>query len=269
MSASVRFVVGLLLLVIAAAGFAWVQSADDDVMRRLPPGPTAALEAQRNTCPICLQSVSFLPAGDPPRPYATCPFCGSLERHRLLYLYLRQKTNLFREKLSVLHFSPERGLGQALAAQKNLNYATSWYEPDQAADYHLDLTRLALPDNSWDVLIAYHVLEHIPDDRAAMRELYRVLKPGGWAAVQVPTREQPDTFEDPRIVSSAERAQKYGNADHVRYYGWKDYADRLIQAGFVVSIERYTEELSDSAIREFALDRNERIYIARKPLKPD
>ena len=116
MSASVRLVVLLLLLVTAAAGFTFVQSSDDDVRRRLPPGPTAALETQRNTCPICLQSASFLPAGDPPRRHATCPYCGSLERHRLLYLYLRQKTNLFRDKLSVLHFSPERGLGQALAA---------------------------------------------------------------------------------------------------------------------------------------------------------
>lgn len=241
-------------LAAVAAGFMWLR-------------PTAA--AERNTCPICLQTVTFVAAGDPtPRPRAGCPSCGSLERHRLLYLYLRQKTDLFRAPLSVLHFSPEKGLGGALAAQKHLHYATAWYEPDRAADYHLDLTKLALPDNSWDVLIVYHILEHIPDDRAAMREMFRVLKPGGWAVVQSPTRDQPGTLEDPAIVSAAEREKHYGNADHVRYYGFQDFAERLTQAGFEVTIERFAQELTDSAIREFALDRNERIYRVRKPANP-
>jgi len=224
------------------------------------------VEPQRNTCPVCLQTVSFLPAADPPRPLAGCPYCGSLERHRLLYLYMRQKTALFRDQLSVLHFSPERGLGAALSNQKNLTYATSWYEPDRPADYHLDLTKLDLADNSWDVLLLYHIFEHIADDRAAMREAFRVLKPGGFALVQVPTLEQPDTYEDPNVVTEEERAKKYGPG-HVRYYGGKDFSDRLTQAGFQVTIERFGHELTDSAIREFALDRNERIYLVRKPLK--
>jgi predicted SAM-dependent methyltransferase len=219
---------------------------------------------QTNTCPVCLQATPFVPSGLPPRPRAACPYCGSLERHRLLYLYLRQKTNLFRDQLSVLHFSPERGLGGALAAQRNLRYASSWYEPERPADYHLDLTNLALPDNSWDVLIVYHILEHITDDRQAMREMHRVLKPGGWAVVQVPTREVPDTLEDPAIVTAEQRAEKYGLPEHVRYYGWKDFADRLTAAGFDVTIERFAQELSDSAVQEFALDRNERIYLVRK-----
>lgn len=93
------------------------------------------VEPPRNTCPVCLQTVTFLPAGDPPRPFAGCPSCGSLERHRLLSLYMRQKTPLFRDQLSVLHFSPERGLRAMLSNQKNLTYATSWYEPDRPADY--------------------------------------------------------------------------------------------------------------------------------------
>ena len=225
-------------------------------------------EAPRNTCPVCLQTVTFVPAGEvTSRPLGGCPYCGSMERHRLLYLYLRQKTNLFRDQLSVLHFSPERGLAGVFAAQKNLTYATSWYEPDRPADYHLDLTKLALPDNSWDVLIAYHVLEHIPDDRSAMREMYRVLKPGGWAVVQSPTREQPDTDEDASVVSEADRVKRFGKSDHVRYYGWKDFGDRLTQAGFEVTIERFGEELTDGAIREFGIDPGERIYRLRKPLK--
>jgi SAM-dependent methyltransferase len=93
--------------------------------------------------------------------------------------------------LSVLHFSPEQGLREVFEAQKNLRYATSWHEKNRAADFHLDLTALDLPDNSWDVLIAYHILEHIPDDRKAMREMYRVLEPGGWAVLQVPVASSP------------------------------------------------------------------------------
>jgi predicted SAM-dependent methyltransferase len=256
-----------LLLAVVASALACGQVPGEGIARRLPPDPNSSLGPQRNTCPICLQNVSFMPDGEPARLRAVCPYCGSLERHRLLYLYLRQKTNLFRADVSVLHFSPEQGIARALAAQKNLKYATSWYEPDRPADYHLDLTKLALPDNSWDVLIAYHILEHITDDRTAMREMYRVLKPGGWAALQVPTLDQPGTYEDATVVSGEDRAVKFGNSDHVRYYGWQDFADRLTEAGFEVTIERYAQQLSDSAIREFALARNERIYIARKPMK--
>jgi len=274
MGAKVRVVTLSLVLLAAVLGFVYLQRAGDGseaVVRALPPAVTSALgiaaAPQTNTCPVCLQTLAFIPSGTPPRPLALCPYCGSLERHRLLYLYLRQKTNLFRDELSVLHFSPERGLGGALASQRNLKYATSWYEPDRPADYHLDLTNLALADNSWDVLIAYHVLEHIPDDRKAMREMYRVLKPGGWAAVQVPIRNEPDTYEDASVDTDEERTEKFGQFDHLRFYGWQDFADRLTQAGFNVTIERFGHELSDSAIREFALDRNERIYLVRKPLK--
>jgi predicted SAM-dependent methyltransferase/rubredoxin len=233
-----------------------------------PQAVTALHEvAQANTCPVCGQRSVFTAFGDPPRPLARCRACGSLERHRLLYLYLRQETSLFEDKLSVLHFSPEKGLSAALRAQKNLVYATSWYEPDRAADFHLDLTDLSLPDESWDVMIVYHILEHITEDRKAMREMYRVMKPGGWAVVQVPVRDVPDSLEDPSVVTEKERDEKFGQYDHVRYYGWKDFADRLSDAGFEVKIERFGRELSDDLVREFSLDRDERIYLLRKPAK--
>jgi predicted SAM-dependent methyltransferase len=237
-------------------------------LRALPGGAAHQGEiAHQNTCPVCGQRSVFVPFGDPPRPLAKCSVCGSVERHRLLYLYLKQKTNLFKDQLSVLHFSPEKGLSAVFSAQKNLRYATSWYEPDRTADFHLDLTRLALPDESWDVLIAYHILEHITEDRKAMREMYRVLKPGGWAVVQVPVREEPDTFEDPTVVTAKERNEKFGQSDHVRFYGWKDFADRLTEAGFEVKIERFGRELGDAAVREFSVERDERIYFLRKPAK--
>jgi SAM-dependent methyltransferase len=223
-----------------------------------------SLWAERHTCPVCGQRSIFAPFGDPPRPAAMCAVCGALERHRLLYLYLQDNTTLFSDKLSVLHFSPEPGLSATLKAKSNLTYATSWYEPDRPADFHLDLTNLAQPDASWDVVIAYHVFEHIPDDRTAMRELFRVVKPGGWAVLQVPLREGPDSIEDPTVETNEERDHRFGQWDHVRYYGWQDFADRLTEAGFDVHIERPGRELSDDAIHQYALSRDERIYIARK-----
>jgi SAM-dependent methyltransferase len=270
--ANVRRITLAVFAVVVVAGVVVLRvsaSAGDTAVRLAPRLSSAlgiAVPAPRNTCPVCLHTLAFIPFGNRTRALAGCPYCGSLERHRLLYLYLRQKTNLFRDELSVLHFSPERGLSAALRSQRNLKYATSWYEADRPADFHLDLTNLAQPDNSWDVLIVYHILEHIPEDRKAMREMLRVLKPGGWAVVQVPTRVQPDTFEDPSIVTEKDRLEKYGKEDHVRFYGWKDFPDRLTQAGFMVTVEPFAHELTEGAIEEFALDRDERIYLLKKPL---
>ena len=261
----------VIVLVLGVLAFMFLRMTDrssEGLLRALPHSMTASLGINppvTNTCPVCLQSSTFIASGTTPRPLALCVVCGSLERHRLLMLYLRQRTNLFRDQLSVLHFSPERGLGGELARQRNLTYATSWYEPDRPADFHLDLTALALPDNSWDVFLVYHIFEHITEDRKAMREMFRALKPGGWAVVQVPTDERAESLEDPSIQTPEERRAKYGDADHVRFYGWKDFADRLSEAGFQVTIERFARDFSDQQVREFALDRNERIYLVRKP----
>ncbi len=190
-----------------------------------------------------------------------------MARHRLLYLYLSERTRLFADRLSLLHFSPEPGLSAVFKARRNLRYATSWDQPDRPADFHLDLTKLAQPDESWDVMIAYHVFEHIP--RTIVPECgkcSRVLKPGGFAVLQVPVRDEPDSLEDP-TADEQTRVTKFLQFDHVRYYGWKDFADRLTEAGFDVQIERYGLDLSPDLIREYGLDHTERIYIARKPRK--
>jgi len=222
-----------------------------------------ARTAPKNTCPVCGHRSVFGPAGRIPRPRARCNVCGTLERHRLLYLYLQRKTNFFHERLDVLHFSPAPGLVRAFKQQANLYYVTSEY--DRPADLQLDLTQLDLPDESWDVILCYHVFEHIPADRKGMSEMFRVLRPGGWAVVQVPVREEPETLEDPNVTTAEERIRLYGQDDHVRYYGWKDFADRLEQAGFEVSIERFGRELSAAEIEEYRLDPDERIYVLRKP----
>ena len=231
--------------------------------------PLARPEASRtlNTCPICGRRSVFRQFRIPTvlKEKEICGSCGAFARHRLLYLFLQERTDLFTKAYRVIEFSPTAGLAKALRAKPNLRYVTSEYGP--GADLDQDLTNLKLPDGSFDVAICFHVLEHIPDDRKAMRELYRILEPGGWAVVQVPLRSQPDTLEDPAFDTPRERLEHYRQEDHVRYYGAEDFADRLTQAGFqvqVVQIEEFARSLGAEKVREYALRLDQKIYLLRK-----
>jgi SAM-dependent methyltransferase len=216
-----------------------------------------------NFCPVCGQTSNFLPVGTPKRDHALCGRCGSLERHRLLYIYLKENSNLFTDNLSVLHFSPNAGLRNILSKQKNLRYITSEY--DGPADLNLDLMDVKLPDSCFDVAICFHVFEHIPDDRKAMKELYRILKPGGWAAVQVPFRNQPDTLENPSYETEDERNKYYGQKDHLRYYGSEDFKERLESVGFIVSVKQPGLEINENLAKKYSINRTEKIFIIHKP----
>lgn len=164
---------------------------------------------------------------------ALCPVCNSSDRIRLLYLFLRLKTNLFADQLSLLHFAPEPSLQKIIEGHKNIQYLTAdLYQEDVMEK--IDITAIPYPDDSFDAILCNHVLEHIPDDKKAIQELYRVLKPGGWAVLQVPlstTREK--TFEDSGVTQEKAREQIFGHRDHVRIYG-KDYTNRLEDAGFSI-----------------------------------
>src|SRR5262249_39820250 len=152
------------------------------------------------------------------RQNAICPNCKARGRHRLLWLYLKQKTNLFHDKLKLLHFAPERCF-QALASLPNLDYLSADLEPGKAM-VSMDITVMSLGNDSFNVILYSYCLEHVEDDRAAMSEMYRVLRPGGWAAIMVPTsRRQDVTLEDPSVVSPEERTRLFGQANHVRRYG--------------------------------------------------
>jgi len=129
----------------------------------------------------------------------------------------------------------------------------------------MDLTSLNLEDNAFDCLFCYHVLEHIPDDRKAIRELYRVLKNGGWAIVKVPIQAGlQKTLEDPRIIDPAERLRAFGQADHVRCYGL-DYRERLEEAGFIVTIDGFAKTFSEEEVQKYRITRTEDIYFCTKP----
>ena len=218
------------------------------------------------TCPIINRSYrKFLPYGRVnPRPNALCPDSLSLERHRLLWLFLKEETNFFSEKLNVLHIAPEQCFLKKFEAQHGENYITADLE-SPLAKVKMDIHDIPLEENTFDVAICNHVMEHVKDDIKAMSEIHKVLKPGGWAIIQVPFFPPlPEkTFEDPSITGPGEREKAFGQDDHVRLYG-KDYTDRLARAGFKVQENDYVKRISPEKVRKYALPREEIIYYCVK-----
>jgi len=204
-------------------------------------------------CPCCESSFArFLPHRG--RAYAKCPRCGSLERHRVLWLFLERETDLFSRPGAMLHVAPEYALLRRLQRVEGLRYLSG--DLDSAlADVELDLLNLPFEPENFDWLICNHVLEHVGDDRRALAEIHRVLKPGGWAILMCPVdRRRATTLEDPAVTSPRERHRVFGQADHVRLYG-RDYADRLAGAGFSVRAERYGDRCEKREISRFGLRR--------------
>lgn len=207
-------------------------------------------------CPICGGHFrKFLPYGyGEAMDNRLCPKCLSLERHRLLWLYLKEKTGFFTDNLKVLHFAPEQPFLKCFRALKNLDYTTADID-SPIADLNLDVTEMNIPDNQYDVLICNHVLEHVDNVDKAFSEIKRVLKPGGWAILMVPINPDVDTFEDPSVTDPEERKRLFGQYDHVRQFG-RDYADVLSKAGFKVTADRLYYELPD--------EKREKMHLARK-----
>lgn len=207
-------------------------------------------------CPICGKHFrKFLPYGyGEAMDNRLCPNCLSLERHRLLWLYLKEKTSFFTDDLKVIHFAPEQPFLKRFKSLKNLDYTTADLD-SPIADLHLDVTNIDLPDNTYDVLICNHVLEHVNDVNKAFSEIRRILKPDGWAILMVPINPNVDTFEDPAITDPEERKRLFGQYDHVRQFG-RDYAEVLEKAGFGLKIDRLYYELSE--------DQRERMRLARE-----
>lgn len=200
-------------------------------------------------CPVCGKSSRrFRPFGLVRREEAQCVHCGALERHRLVWIFLQQHTDLFdgRPK-TMLHVAPERCFEPMLKARLGTNYLTADLS-DRRAMVQMDICDIQYPDASFDAIYCSHVLEHVLDDKQAMRELFRVLKRGRWAILNVPITSD-TTFEDRSIVDPKERLKAFGQKDHVRRYG-PDYVDRLREAGFTVEVRGVADLLnSDEAAR--------------------
>jgi SAM-dependent methyltransferase len=228
-------------------------------------------------CPVCRSNVRLLkPLGyDLPvivtkqiigsgLRNAMCPVCSSSDRVRLLYLFLKNKTKLFIEDIKLLHLAPEKPLMNLFIKQKNIDYLTADLNPDLVM-VKMDITNVQYADNSFDAILCNHVLEHISEDRKAIHELHRVLKPGGWAILQVPISivfEQ--TYEDFTITSPQDREKQFGQKDHVRIYG-KDYSTRLKEAGFKVEEYNWNNDpdLSNDKNR-YGLNREEIVFYCIK-----
>lgn len=219
-------------------------------------------------CPIDGRTYrKFLPYGRlESRANALCPSSLSLERHRLMWLFLKEKTNFFKTPLKVLHIAPELCFIKVFKSMKNLDYITGDLE-SPLSDIKMDVHDIPFDANLFDVVFCNHVMEHVADDLQSMKEICRVLKPGGWAIIQSPVYpELEKTLEDPSVTSPAERERLYGQNDHMRKYG-RDYGERLRQAGFLVHEDDYLHELSPEVRKRYALPEEEIIFFCAKPLK--
>jgi len=189
---------------------------------------------QCNVCNKNLREFISLKSGE-----KLCPFCGSSSRNRRLWNIL--KSEFLKSDIRVIHFSPSRSLKRYLSKDLSLNYITSDYLGEFDAEKHYNITNISESDNSFDLIICYHILEHIEDDQAAMKELYRILKKGGSCIIQTPFKDG-EIYEDDSIKSAEDRLKYFGQEDHLRIYSVDGLTDRLIQSGFEVKISKFNED---------------------------
>lgn len=220
---------------------------------------------KRYTDPIDGRSYrKFLPYGyQTKRDNVLAPGTLSLERHRLLWLYLQNETDFFSAAKKVLHIAPEQAFYKRFKKQKNLDYTTADLN-SPLADVKADITELPFEKEQFDVIFCNHVLEHVLDDQKAMQELYRVLKKGGIGIFQIPqdlTRKT--TYEDTSITDAKERTKHFGQYDHVRVYG-RDYFDKLRAIGFEVTSIDYSKKLSPELFDKYRLAKGELLPVCIK-----
>ncbi len=227
---------------------------------------TAVLySGSRYRCPVCGHGFrKLLPFGyTAVRKNALCPSCLSLERHRLMWVYLKRETDFFRKALLVLHIAPERCFMRKFQRHLGEFYVTADLE-SPLAKVKMDVQKAPFGDSTFDVIFANHILEHVEDDCKAMRELFRIMKPGGWGILLSPVvRGLAETREDPSLDTPQKRYKAYGQSDHLREYG-EDYPDRLREAGFEVESIDYAARLSPEEVEHYALG-NDIIYLVRRP----
>ena len=213
-------------------------------------------------CPCCGSFLrSFAPFGKEKKVNVECPFCYVMHRHRLRYLFLRKKTNLFSENLSFLHFGPEFYLRTIFERLPNLDYKSADLNPENA-ELQMDITNIRFKDNYFDFIVCIQVIEHVFDDQKALKELFRVLKPGGCAIIEVPINY--NLKKTVKLVS--DEKSEYHNIDaHVRDYS-SDFVELLEKTGFKVNVIEYKKELKNEIILKFGLiECDGRIYISNKP----
>lgn len=217
-------------------------------------------------CTVCEKQFSkFLPYGSKVarRENVLCPNCLTLERHRWMWIYLKERSDFFTGKHKVLHIAPEQCFHKRFKKLKNLEYTTGDLV-SPIADYHFDLHKIPFDESTYNIIFCNHVLEHVADEMQCMRELFRVMAPGGWGIFQVPldyTREE--TYQDDSIQSPEDREKHYWQKDHVRLFG-RDFPKKLSAAGFTVDEVLPSDLLSKEDIARFRLQEGEVLYICNK-----
>ena len=215
-------------------------------------------------CPLCEQSwAHFVSRNRGKRVAAVCPGCRSLERHRMFWLFFQRSTDVLSAPLRLLHFAPEPQLEHRLRSLPLLDYVTADLLREDV-DLRLDVAAMAdLPDESFDVVLCSHVLEHVPDDAAAMRELLRITRVGGWALLTAPVEDDREaTYEDWSVTTPSGRRTAFGQSDHVRRYG-RNFPDLLGAQGW--GVESVPLRLTGEESRVFGIPEHEqRIYLGRR-----
>jgi SAM-dependent methyltransferase len=222
------------------------------------------LRGNSHTDPIDNRSFrKFLPYGyENQRENVLSPSTLSLERHRLLWLYLKNETDFFTTKKKVLHMAPEQCFVNRFKDLGHEYITADLNSP--IADIRANITDLPFEENTFDIIFCNHVLEHIPDDTKAMKELYRVMKKGGMGVFQIPQDlNRETTFEDNSITDKKERAKIFGQYDHVRIYGL-DYFTKLRSIGFKVEEVNYSQKISSELSRRYRLMEGELLPVVFK-----
>ena len=190
-----------------------------------------------------------------------CPRCNSNARERLLYLFLKNRTRIFHTSLRILHIAPEPNLVKAIRTSGPSLYVTGGLTAEGVMA-RFDILSMPFREDTFDVVICNHVMEHVADDSAAMCEVFRVLRTTGWAVLQVPIALALErTIEDANVKSEEDRIKMFGQRDHVRLYSRNDYLGRLQSAGFTVFAVKYSENLGDDLTRRYGLIKDEEIFI--------
>lgn len=223
-------------------------------------------KGNNHECTVCGGTFrKLLPYGNSGMDNRMCPKCLALERHRLMWSHFKNNTTLFTEPHKVLHVAPEQPFMERFRKMDNLDYTTGDLV-SPLADVKMDIMNIPFEKDTFDVVICNHVLEHVQSDIKAMEEVLRILKPGGWAILQVPINyNYTETHEDLTITDPKERERVFGQYDHVRWHGL-DYGKRLTSAGFDVDENRYIDSFSDEEIERYRFIKGEVLYIAKKPL---
>jgi len=223
-----------------------------------------------NFCPVCGYVGEFSAVGKPPRKNASCPNCRSLERVRFAKIVMNQRYSyIFKDSCKVLHFAPEKIFYKIFNENPNIDYYPVDIDPERYKKAGMTIRKQAnmenipFDDNYFDFIYNSHVLEHVPNDKKAMEELYRVLKPNGVIFIAVPLFNIPETYQNDEYNTPELRLKHYGQADHLRMYG-NDFKDKLESAGFSIEALKIDDIFSDEVKGRIISCRGETLFVGMK-----